>query len=79
MLEIDRLATGLGSVNKSEEITPTFNFDVDSHQSLIRFEGCFLDLRQILRRTALRLESKNNGFGTLARENVCITARRGVG
>ena len=59
MLEIDRLATGLGSVNNSEEITPTFNFDVDSHQSLIRFEGCFLDLRQILRRASEHPKQKS--------------------
>ena len=48
--EIERLATGLASVNNSEEITPTFKFDVENHPSIFRFEGCFLDLRQILRR-----------------------------
>jgi len=50
MSEIERLATGLERVNHSEEITPTFNFDVDCHPSISRFEGCFLDLRQILSR-----------------------------
>ena len=49
--EIDRIATGLESVNNSEQITPTYKFDVDSHPSIFRFEGSFLDLHQVLRRT----------------------------
>ena len=52
ILEIDRIATGLASVNNSEEITPTFKFNVESHPSIFRFERCFLDLRQILRRAS---------------------------
>jgi len=47
--EIDKIAAGLESVNNSEEITPLFEFNVDSHPYIFRFEGCFLDLNQILR------------------------------
>ena len=53
--EIDKITAALESVNNSEEITPLFEFNVNSHQSIFRYEWCFLDLNQILRQRSQSL------------------------
>jgi len=49
-LEIDTVATELGRVNNSEEITSEFEFDEEDHPILAQFVSSFNDLRNILRR-----------------------------
>jgi hypothetical protein len=50
ILEIEKIAAELETVNNSNEITPEFKFNAEDHPTLVRFERCFIDLRQILRR-----------------------------
>ena len=59
MLEIDRTATGLANVHNSEDYIPTFDFDIESHPAIFRFERCFLDLRQILCRASEHPKQKS--------------------